>query len=76
MYVEILDGNKQQIYQHRSLYRSAQIAHPMPIGRVQARKISETRSIFWARTFCLVKQKKALDLQLFSRIGKTMKKLW
>ena len=30
---------------------------------------------FLVRTFCLVKKKTTLDLQVFSRIGKTMKKL-
>ena len=47
----------------------------MPIGRVRARKTSETRLVFWGRTFCLVKNKKKLDLQVFSGIGKTMEKL-
>ena len=55
--------------------RSGQLAYPMPIGRVRTRKRSETHPIFRARTFCLVKKKKPLDLQFFSRIGKTMKKL-
>ena len=52
-----------------------QIARPMSIGRYHTRKAFETRMIFRARTFCLVKKKKTLDLQFFSRIGKTMKML-
>ena len=47
----------------------------MPIGRDRADKTSETRPIFRARKFCLVKKKKSLDPQVYSRIGKTMKKL-
>ena len=31
--------------------------------------------VFWARTFCLGKKKKILNLQVFGRTGKTMKKL-
>ena len=57
--------------------RPEQIAHSMPIERARARKISETCPVFRAaRAFCLAKKKKPLDLQSFSRIGKTMKKLW
>ena len=41
----------------------------------RAHKTSETRLIFRARTFCFAKKKKTLDLQVFSRIGKTTKKL-
>ena len=37
--------------------RPGQVARPIPIGRVRARKISETRSIFRGRTFCFVKTK-------------------
>ena len=55
--------------------RSRQIARLMLIGSARARKISETRPIFQVRTFCFLKNKKPLDLQVFSRIGKTMKKL-
>ena len=40
-----------------------------------ARKTSGTRPIFRAHIFFLVKKKKILDLQVFSRISKTMKKL-
>ena len=39
----------------------------------RVRKTSETRPIFWARTFYHVIKKKALDLQVFCGIGKTMK---
>ena len=52
-----------------------QIARPMSIVRSHTRKAFETRMIFRARTFCLVKKKKTLDLQFFSWIGKTMKML-
>ena len=31
---------------------------PMPIGGAQMRKTSETRPIFWVRTFCLVNDEK------------------
>ena len=55
--------------------RPEEIARPMPIGRARAHKISDTRPIFRAGTFCLVEKKKPLDLQDFSQIGKTMKKL-
>ena len=56
--------------------RPGQIAPPTPsVGRAQARKTSETRPIFLARKFCLVKKEKSLDLQIYKRIGKTMKKL-
>ena len=52
-----------------------QIARPMSIGRYHTRKAFETCMIFRAGTFCLVKKKKTLDLQFFSRIGETFKKL-
>ena len=58
-----------------AFYRAEQIACPIPIGHAQVRKIFETRLIFRARTFYLVKNKKPLDLQVFSGIGKTVKKL-
>ena len=41
----------------------------------RARKTSEAHSIFRARTFCQVKKKKTLDLQISSQIDKTVKKL-
>ena len=41
----------------------------------RARKTSATRPISLALTFCLIKKKKTLDLQVFSRIGEKMKKL-
>ena len=41
-----------------------------------ARKTSETRPIYQVCKFCLVKKKKSLDRQIYSRIGKTMKKLY
>ena len=59
----------------QAFIRPGQIVRPMPIGRAWARKTSETRPIFWARTFCLAKKKETLDLQVFSRIGKSLKKL-
>ena len=34
-----------------------------------------TRLIFQVRILCLVKKKKKLDLQVFSKIDKTMKRL-
>ena len=40
-----------------------------------ALKTSKARPNFRVRTFCLVKKNKSLDLLIFSRIGKTMKKL-
>ena len=42
----------------------------------RARKSSETLPIYQVHKFCLVKKKKSLDLQIYSRIGKTMKKLY
>ena len=56
-------------------YKPGQIARPMPIGRARTCWTSETHPIFRAHTFCLIKKKKSLDLQVFSRIGTTMKKL-
>ena len=58
-----------------NLNRSVQNAHQVPIGRARACKISETHWNFRARAFSLVKKKKILDLQVFSRIGKTMEKV-
>ena len=59
-----------------SYNRPGQIACPMPIRRARTYKTSETRPIFRARTFCLLKRKKkTLDVQVFSRKGKAMKKL-
>ena len=57
------------------IYKPAQIACQMPIGHAEARKTSKTCSIFRARIFFLVKRKKTLNLQVFSWIGKTIKKL-
>ena len=57
------------------IFRPGQTARPMPIRWARVSKTPEARPIFWARTFCFVKKKKPLDLQVFSRIGKTMKKL-
>ena len=62
-------------FSHVTKNRPGQIARPMPIGRAGARKISEMRPIFRARRFCLLERKKSLDLQIYSRIRKTMKKL-
>ena len=39
------------------------------------RKICEMQPISYEPLFCFVKQKTQLDPQVFSRIGKTMKKL-
>ena len=50
-----------------------QIARPLPIGLARVRKTSETNPILRARKFCLLK--KSINLQVFSRLGKTMKKL-
>ena len=50
-------------------------ARPMPSERARARETSETHPIFRTGTFCLAKNKKLLDLQIFSQIGKRMKKL-
>ena len=58
-----------------SISRPGQIALPMLIGRAWVRKTSKTRPIFRARTFGVVKKKKSLDLQIYSRLGKPMKKL-
>ena len=44
--------------------RPGHITHPMPTGRALLRKTIET-----------CKKKKKLNLQVFSRIGKTMRKL-
>ena len=59
---------------YKVLNRLGQIARAMSIGHAQARKTSETRQIFWAHKFCFVKEK-SLDLQIYSRIGKAMKKV-
>ena len=50
------------------------ITRPMLIGRAQVHKIPEMRPIFRKRIFWLIKKKK-FDLQVFSRLGETMKKL-
>lgn len=44
------------------------------MGCALPRKTSETLPMFWARTVFFVKKMKALDVQIFSRIGETMKK--
>ena len=41
----------------------------------QARKTSETRPIFRASKLCIVKKKKSLDQQIYSRIGKNDEKV-
>ena len=46
-----------------------------PRSSVQGHVKPDTGLIFWARTFCLGKKKKILNLQVFGRTGKTMKKL-
>ena len=58
----------------RTYIQAWRIVHP--IGRAQAHKTSETCPNFWVCAFGLVKTKKLIDLQVFSRIGKTMKKLY
>ena len=63
------------LYLKNRLSGLEKIACPMPIGRARAHKTSEMRPIFRARTYCLVKIKKTLDLQFASRIAKTMKML-
>ena len=52
-----------------------QITRPMQTEHARARKTSETSTIFWGRTFCFLQIKKIINLQIYSRIGKTMKKL-
>ena len=39
-------------------------------------KTSERRPIYQERKFCLAKRKKSLDLQIYSRIGKTVNILY
>ena len=74
-------NNYRAKFQVRSIYCSGDIGsgskrppppqeRPMPIGR--AKPLRRAR---FARTFCLVKNKTTLDLQVFSRIGKTIKNL-
>ena len=64
--------HKAEVKKTKSMLRSGQIVHPMPIGRARAHKSSEMHQKIC--TFCLVKKKKKqLDLQVFSRIGKTEK---
>ena len=59
-----------------SINKSRKIARPMLIGHAWTRKTSETRPIFWARTFSLAKMKKtSLNIRVFRWIGKTIKKL-
>ena len=60
---------------HHIKGKPGQITRQMPIGRGRAGKASETCLIFRARTFCLLKKKKQLDLQVFNRKDRTMKKL-
>ena len=57
-----------------NFYLIAEAATISKPGQI-ARKTSETCQIFRARTFCLLERKKSLDLQIYSRIGKTIKKL-
>ena len=54
------------------IYRSRNIS---PRSSVQGHVKPDTGLIFWARTFCLGKKKKILNLQVFGWTGKTMKKL-
>ena len=55
--------------------KSRQIARLMPVRRACARKTYERHPIFWARKCYLAKKKKMLDIQIFSRMGKTTKML-
>ena len=55
-----------------SLYKPGQIARPMPIGR--AKPLRRSR-FFGCAPFALQITKTILDLQVFSPIGKTIKKL-
>ena len=53
------------------MFRPGQIAHPMPIGRAKPLRCAQ---FFRHAHFDMLKWKKTLNLQVFSRIGKTMKK--
>ena len=53
--------------------RPGQIARPMSIGR--AKPLRRAQFISWAN-FALEIKKNQLDLQIYSRIGKTMKRLY
>ena len=59
----------------RCRFRPGQIERPRRIGHARVRKTSDRRLSFWEGTFSIVKNKKPLDLQVFCRIDKTMKKL-
>ena len=64
IYIHIYIYMKQMmVYLHQTRFRPGQIARLMLIGHPRARKSSEKRLIFWACIFCLVKNKKTLDLQ-------------
>ena len=56
-------------------FRSGQIARPMRITRASAHKTFEKHPTFRAHKLCLVEKEKSLDLQAYSRIRKTIKKL-
>ena len=56
------------------LLRPGQIGRPVTSGRARAQN-PETCPILRARNSCLVNNKNILDLQVFNRIGKTIKKL-
>ena len=58
------------------MYRPGQLARPKPIGNDWAGKISETRSDISGAYTWSCKYKKLIDLQIFSRIDKTLKKLY
>ena len=57
-------------------FRSGQTARSMRITRARAHKTSEKSPIFRPRKFCLAKKEKSLDLQVYGRISKTIKKLY
>ena len=63
------------ICRSRLYFKSGQIARPMRITRARAHKTFEKHPTFRAHKLCLVEKEKSLDVQVYSRISKTIKKL-
>ena len=68
-------GTSKDIAFLKSFDRPGQIVCPMSIGRARVRKTSGMHPIFQARKFLPCKKKKLFHLKIYSRIGKTTKKL-
>ena len=57
-----------------SEFKPGEISRLMSISSTWAHTTYEAHPIYCARTLCFVKNKKALDSQIFSLIGRTVKK--